>query len=131
MTMPETLAALMRAFVEARVKPYYLHHLDAAPGTSHFRTTIAEGQALMRALRGRLSGLAQPTYVLDIPGGHGKVPVGPGYLARGRRQRRRPGWRRSRLPGARVSTAACRVVSTNRPSTTPLTSSGRAAGMAA
>ena len=77
----ETLAALMRAFVEARVKPYYLHHLDLAPGTGHFRTTIAEGQALMRALRGRLSGLAQPTYVLDIPGGHGKVPIGPGYLA--------------------------------------------------
>jgi lysine 2,3-aminomutase len=76
----ETLAALMRAFVEARVKPYYLHHLDMAPGTGHFRTTIAEGQALMRALRGRLSGIAQPTYVLDIPGGHGKVPIGPGYL---------------------------------------------------
>jgi lysine 2,3-aminomutase len=76
----ETLAALMRAFVEARVKPYYLHQLDLAPGTSHFRTTIAEGQALMRALRGRLSGIAQPTYVLDIPGGHGKVPIGPVYL---------------------------------------------------
>ena len=78
----KTLAALMRAFVEARVKPYYLHHLDLAPGTSHFRTTIAEGQALMRALRGRLSGIAQPTYVLDIPGGHGKVPIGPRYLAK-------------------------------------------------
>ena len=77
----ETLAQLMRAFVEARVTPYYLHHLDQAPGTGHFRTTIAEGQALMRALRGRLSGLAQPTYVLDIPGGHGKVPIGPRYLA--------------------------------------------------
>jgi lysine 2,3-aminomutase len=77
----ETLAQLMRAFVEARVKPYYLHHLDAAPGTSHFRTTIPEGQRLMRALRGRLSGLAQPTYVLDIPGGHGKVPIGPDYLS--------------------------------------------------
>jgi lysine 2,3-aminomutase len=77
----ETLAQLMRAFVEARVKPYYLHHLDLAPGTSHFRTTIAEGQALMRALRGRLSGIAQPTYVLDIPGGHGKVPIGPSYVA--------------------------------------------------
>jgi lysine 2,3-aminomutase len=81
----ETLAALMRAFVEARVKPYYLHHLDAAPGTGHFRTTIAEGQRLMRALRGRLSGIAQPTYVLDIPGGHGKVPVGPDYLSDGGR----------------------------------------------
>jgi lysine 2,3-aminomutase len=76
----ETLEALMRAFVEARVKPYYLHHGDLAPGTSHFRTSVAEGQALMRGLRQRLSGLAMPTYVLDIPGGFGKVPVGPAYL---------------------------------------------------
>ena len=76
----ETLEALMRGFVEMRVKPYYLHHGDLAPGTAHLRTTIAEGQALMRALRGRLSGLALPTYVLDIPGAHGKVPVGPDYL---------------------------------------------------
>ena len=80
---PETLGALMRAMVETRIKPYYLHHPDHAPGTSHFRTGIAEGQALMRAIRGRLSGLCQPTYVLDIPGGHGKVPVGPGYLEDG------------------------------------------------
>ncbi len=80
---PETLAALMRAFVECRIKPYYLHHPDLAPGTGRFRLTIAEGQAIVRQLRGRLSGLAQPTYVLDIPGGHGKVPVGPGYLADG------------------------------------------------
>jgi lysine 2,3-aminomutase len=78
-----TLAALMRAFVECRIKPYYLHHPDLAPGTSHFRLSIAEGQALMRQLRGRLSGLAWPTYVLDIPGGHGKVPVGPVYLDAG------------------------------------------------
>src|SRR5437763_8622439 len=76
----KTLEKLMRAFVECRIKPYYLHHADLAPGTSRFRTTIEEGQALMRALRGRVSGLAQPTYVLDIPGGYGKVPVGPGYL---------------------------------------------------
>ena len=76
----ETLGALMRAFVEARVKPYYLHHGDLAPGTGHFRNTIAEGQGIMKALRGRTSGLCQPTYMLDIPGGHGKVPVGPGYL---------------------------------------------------
>jgi lysine 2,3-aminomutase len=76
----QTLEALMRAFVECRIKPYYLHHADLAPGTSHFRTSIEEGQALMRALRGRVSGLAQPAYVLDIPGGHGKVPVGPGYI---------------------------------------------------
>jgi lysine 2,3-aminomutase len=77
---PAALEALFRAMVEARIKPYYLHHADLAPGTGHFRTTIAEGQALMRSLRGGVSGLCQPTYVLDIPGGHGKVPVGPGYL---------------------------------------------------
>jgi lysine 2,3-aminomutase len=75
-----TLEALMRAFLAARIKPYYLHQLDPAPGTSHFRVKLAEGQALMRALRGRVSGLAQPTYVVDIPGGHGKVPVGPSWL---------------------------------------------------
>ncbi len=73
----ETLDALMRAFVEAGVKPYYLHHGDLAPGTAHWRVPIAEGQALMRALRARLSGLAMPTYVLDIPGAHGKIPIGP------------------------------------------------------
>ena len=75
-----TLGELMRALVECRIKPYYLHHGDLAPGTAHWRTSIEEGQALMRELRGRLSGLCQPTYVLDIPGGHGKSPIGPGYL---------------------------------------------------
>jgi lysine 2,3-aminomutase len=75
-----TLDALMRALVTARVKPYYLHHPDLVRGTGHFRVSIERGQALMKALRSRLSGLAQPTYVLDVPGGHGKVPIGPGYL---------------------------------------------------
>lgn len=77
---PDVLAALFRSLVSARVKPYYLHHPDLAPGTAHFRLSIDEGQAIVRALRGRVSGLAQPTYVLDIPGGYGKVPIGPGYL---------------------------------------------------
>jgi lysine 2,3-aminomutase len=76
-----TLTALMRGFVECRIKPYYLHHADLAPGTAHLRTTIADGQALTRALRGRVSGLCQPAYVLDIPGGHGKSPIGPNYLS--------------------------------------------------
>lgn len=76
----EVLEALMRRFVELRIKPYYLHHPDLAPGTGHFRMPLAEGQALMRDLRGRVSGLCQPTYVLDIPGGHGKAPVGPAYV---------------------------------------------------
>ncbi|MGH6799828.1 MAG: lysine-2,3-aminomutase-like protein [Methylocella sp.] len=77
----ETLTKLMRAFVEARVKPYYLHQLDRAPGTAHFWVPIAKGQELMRQLRGRMSGLCQPHYMLDIPGGHGKSPIGPNYLS--------------------------------------------------
>jgi lysine 2,3-aminomutase len=77
---PAVMDALMRAMVANRIKPYYLHHLDLAPGTGQFRTSIAEGQDIMRQLRGRASGLCQPTYVLDIPGGHGKVPIGPDYL---------------------------------------------------
>lgn len=76
----DVLDQLMRRFVELGVKPYYLHHLDLAPGTSRFRISIEESRALMRALRARLSGLAQPTYVLDIPEGHGKVPIGPNYV---------------------------------------------------
>ena len=75
-----TLAELFRRFVALGVRPYYLHHADLAPGTSHFRTSVAEGQALMRALRGHITGLALPTYVLDIPGGFGKVPIGPTYV---------------------------------------------------
>ncbi len=75
----ETMGALMRMMVENRIKPYYLHHPDLAPGTSHFRVAIEDGQALMQALRGRWSGLCQPLYVLDIAGGAGKVPIGPGY----------------------------------------------------
>lgn len=77
---PDTLADLFRALIRNRVKPYYLHHCDLARGTGHFRTSIAEGQAIMAALRGRLSGTCLPTYVLDLPGGHGKVPLGPEYL---------------------------------------------------
>ncbi len=77
----QTLETLFRSLVRARVKPYYLHHADLAPGTGHFRTTLSEGRALMRSLRGRVSGLCLPTYVLDVPGGHGKVPVGPCHLS--------------------------------------------------
>lgn len=71
----DTLEALMRALVEVRIKPYYLHHLDKAQGTSHFRCSIERGQELTQALHERASGLAQPTYVLDIPGGDGKAPL--------------------------------------------------------
>jgi lysine 2,3-aminomutase len=78
---PAILAELFRRLVALRVKPYYLHHGDLAPGTARFRTSIEAGQTMMAALRGRVSGLCQPTYVLDLPGGHGKVPIGPNYLA--------------------------------------------------
>jgi lysine 2,3-aminomutase len=71
------LEALFRRLVAMRIKPYYLHHADLAPGTAHFRTGIAAGQRLVGALRGRVSGLCQPTYVLDVPGGWGKAPLTP------------------------------------------------------
>jgi lysine 2,3-aminomutase len=77
---PEALEDLMRALVEAGVKPYYLHHPDLAPGTSHLRVDIKKGQALVHSVRGRVSGLCQPTYVLDIPGGYGKVPIAPNAM---------------------------------------------------
>lgn len=76
----ETLSALMRCFIKNRIKPYYLHHGDLVKGTQHFRTSIAEGQHLIKQLRGRFSGICQPTYVLDIPGGYGKAPIGPNYI---------------------------------------------------
>ena len=78
----EVLAALFREMAANRITPLYLHHPDLAPGTGHFRLSIAEGQAIYAALRGRLSGHAIPTYVLDLPGGFGKVPVGPDYIDR-------------------------------------------------
>ena len=94
----DTLEALMRALVEARARPYYLHHLDKAPGTAHFRCSIERGRELARELRERASGICQPTYVLDIPGGHGKTPIAEsglretaaGYEARDRGGRWRP-----------------------------------------
>ncbi|HTW71537.1 MAG TPA: lysine-2,3-aminomutase-like protein [Acetobacteraceae bacterium] len=76
----EALEALFRAMLAARVKPYYLHQLDPAPGTARFHVPIEEGRRLLEKLRGQVTGLAWPTYVLDIPGGHGKVPIGPKYL---------------------------------------------------
>ena len=94
------LEELFRALVRNRVRPYYLHHPDLARGTAHFRLSIAEGQAIMRSLRGRLTGIAQPTYVLDIPGGAGKVPLMPEFWDeergevtdwRGRRHKYPPG----------------------------------------
>lgn len=79
----ETLAALFRTMAANRIRPLYLHHPDLAPGTSHFRLGITEGQTIYGALRGQLSGPAIPAYVLDLPGGHGKVTIGPDHLRQG------------------------------------------------
>ena len=79
----DVLGDLMRGLVERGVRPYYLHHPDPAPGTARFRVSVEDGQALVRGLRGRYSGLCQPTYVLDIPGGFGKVPAGPAWIEPG------------------------------------------------
>jgi lysine 2,3-aminomutase len=79
---PATLEQLFRSLVAMRVKPYYLHHPDLAPGTGHFRLPLDHGRRLVKSLRGRVSGLCQPTYVLDIPDGYGKVPIGESAASR-------------------------------------------------
>lgn len=89
------LEALFRALVRHRVKPYYLHQMDLAPGTSHFRVPLAEARDLVASLRGRLSGIALPTFVLDIPGGFGKVPAQADHLSQ-----EGDGWRVSDPSGA-------------------------------
>lgn len=78
----EALENLFRTMLAAQVKPYYLHQLDRAPGTARFEVPIAEGRRLLRQLRGRLTGLAWPTYVLDLPDGSGKAPLGPDFAHR-------------------------------------------------
>jgi lysine 2,3-aminomutase len=75
-----TLAALYRRLVDCRVVPYYLHHLDLAAGTNHFRVPLRRGLAIMRELQGRVTGVALPRYMLDLPGGKGKVPLQHQYL---------------------------------------------------
>ena len=82
----ETLEALFRGLVRTRVRPYYLLQADPVRGTGHLRTPIATGEAIMARLTGRLSGIALPKLIVDTPGGKGKVPHGPSWVAR-----RRPG----------------------------------------
>lgn len=76
------LEKLFKKLAENRVKPYYLHHCDLVPGTYHFRTSIQKGITLLKGIRGRVSGICWPTYVLDIPKGFGKVPLGPCYYSK-------------------------------------------------
>jgi lysine 2,3-aminomutase len=75
-----TLSALFKALVRERVRPYYLLQMDPVNGTSHLRTTVAQGERLMRELQGKISGIALPKYIVDTPGGYGKVPAGPSFV---------------------------------------------------
>jgi lysine 2,3-aminomutase len=77
---PQTINELFRGLLKIRVKPYYLHQMDLACGTAHFRTPVATGLAIIKSLRGPLSGMASPHYVIDLPGGKGKVPLLPEYV---------------------------------------------------
>ena len=77
---PEIISALFRGLLKIRVRPYYLHHMDLTRGTGHFRTSVKTGLKIINSLRGPVSGLASPHYVIDLPGGKGKVPLLPEYL---------------------------------------------------
>lgn len=76
----DVLEDLFRELTAHNVKPYYLHHPDKAKGTSHFRLSLNEGMDIYQKLLGRLSGICQPSYMLDIPGGHGKIPINHSYI---------------------------------------------------
>ena len=77
---PNVMMQLVHALVKARVRPYYLYQCDLVAGVGHFRTPVSKGLEIIEALRGHTSGFAIPTYVIDAPGGGGKVPVMPQYL---------------------------------------------------
>lgn len=76
----DILEELLRALIGMNIKPYYLHHPDKAKGTSHFRLPLKRGMAIYQQLLGRMSGICQPSYMLDIPGGFGKIPVNHSYV---------------------------------------------------
>lgn len=77
---PAVMKRLMQQLLAIRVRPYYLYQADMAQGTDHFRTSVAEGLEIVRALRGHTSGLGVPAFVIDAPGGGGKIPLLPDYL---------------------------------------------------
>lgn len=79
---PEVMGALMKGLVRVRIRPYYLHHPDPVRGTAHFRVPVSRGLEIMERLRGRISGLSIPQYMIDLPGSGGKVPVLPGSVRR-------------------------------------------------
>jgi lysine 2,3-aminomutase len=77
---PNVMKELVHELLRIRVRPYYLYQCDLVPGAGHFRTPVAKGIEIIEALRGHTSGFAVPTFVVDAPGGGGKIPVGPQYL---------------------------------------------------
>lgn len=77
---PRIMRALVHKLVRNRVRPYYLYQCDLSEGLTHFRTPVGKGVEIMESLRGHTSGLAVPTYVIDAPGGGGKIPMNPNYL---------------------------------------------------
>ena len=77
---PQVMKKLVHLLVKNRVRPYYIYQCDLSEGISHFRTTVARGIEIIEYLRGHTSGFAVPTYVIDAPGGGGKIPVSPQYL---------------------------------------------------
>ena len=79
---PSVIKRLMHMLLSIRVRPYYIHQMDLVRGTRHFRTKLEKGMQIMDGLQGHTSGLANPYYVVDLPGGKGKVPVAPGCLTR-------------------------------------------------
>jgi lysine 2,3-aminomutase len=76
----ETMRSLCRALLRAKVRPYYLFHCDPVTGAGHFRTSVWKGLEIIEGLRGHISGLGVPTYVVDAPRGGGKIPLMPNYL---------------------------------------------------
>lgn len=78
---PAIMRQLLTGLLKLRVRPYYLHHPDAVAGTGHFRPSVDKGLTIMQALRGYVSGMAVPQYMLDLPKGGGKVPILPTYAA--------------------------------------------------
>ncbi|MFQ3676084.1 MAG: lysine 2,3-aminomutase, partial [Endomicrobiia bacterium] len=74
------LTKLFHELLKLRIRPYYLYQCDIAKGTSHFRTPVSLGLKIIESLRGHTSGLAIPTFVLDTPGGGGKIPISPNYI---------------------------------------------------
>jgi lysine 2,3-aminomutase len=76
----ETMRRLMHGLLKNRVRPYYIYQCDPIPGSKHFRTPVEKGLEIIEALRGFTTGYAVPTFVIDAPGGGGKIPLSPDYV---------------------------------------------------